>query len=927
MKSLVISLGGTKAARVVDILAYYSQKPETRLFVEVYNTSGKRITDAVIKTIKEPVPLDIESHDDEKKPKLLTYSLNVTKEGYQPIDEKITVKPDQVSTVIVVLAKEHAQHVITAVILSLLSPFLWAILKYAGILGDSLLPILDIAFLIFAGLIAGGSTGIKLADIHILPKIKDKYVSSILGLISGEVFAILMLSIVVLNLLPLLGGFFLFLKEYVITSWDIFFIILCIVLLSFLGLIVDKGLINGLKRKEFIITLFIALWAAIGGFFGQHLLNRAGGIVNKLTDTLNGIEISNFFPLFVFIFVILWSIIIVRLLRTKNLDRTNPLLYEALYGFFGVILISFILPISTGNDEMLLLFAGGSIIGGLFGLLLYYMLIGERWEDSQVGKVKDGTNLSRKYRLATNGLVVDSVKSRLENINFIPHDNFIFLDENHKNIGDFNYSGVKDRFRKKINYIYRKNLENCSSLFSNFIIIIDLRYNSLCEIAPDILRFLNEEYSLPIFTVIITTGEKINTNWMKKVACISDTIIPVDYNLFEDARLLDHFYYFKEDTLITEDIYEEGCIAELVERLSAILEIGERKSPSGLDLSHINRILIKERNPECVCNDRVDIIPTGTQNISTFGFFSLNIKKCTNLNLEISMGAYLEYALKNTLWKMDQSRDCSYALVVVRGARDYLLTSLVKSNLKDIYEGVLVAVGDLLTESDRNLEIIILLSYIMEDIEGGSDTDEGCSEEPVEDTIPPGIFREYWDSLIGKEKPGKDESEERYRSGSYDAYTSIIKKYYHRSPLLRYRSVSIAKKFPGAKNWKQAEAIYEWVRDNISYVADPLDSEYIQLPEETLNNGGGDCDDQSVLLASMLMCIGFKCVLVFIKKHVYVAVQLPDAPKKLRTYTKGTWPDNSNAMEWVGCDPTCTNCLFGQLPDDDYQIESIEFIE
>jgi len=118
----------------------------------------------------------------------------------------------------------------------------------------------------------------------------------------------------------------------------------------------------------------------------------------------------------------------------------------------------------------------------------------------------------------------------------------------------------------------------------------------------------------------------------------------------------------------------------------------------------------------------------------------------------------------------------------------------------------------------------------------------------------------------------------------------------------------------------------EWVRDNINYVCDPYGSEYIQIPDETLTNMGGDCDDQAVLLASLLMNVGFRCALVFCECHVYVATYLPKAPDTVRTYPPGEWPDQTPARDWVGFDPTCTNCHFGELPKSDLNIESVYII-
>jgi len=51
--------------------------------------------------------------------------------------------------------------------------------------------------------------------------------------------------------------------------------------------------------------------------------------------------------------------------------------------------------------------------------------------------------------------------------------------------------------------------------------------------------------------------------------------------------------------------------------------------------------------------------------------------------------------------------------------------------------------------------------------------------------------------------------------------------------------------------------IQNWVRDNIIYVPDPRDTELLQTPPQTLSIGTGDCDDKSILVATLLETLGF----------------------------------------------------------------------
>jgi len=81
-----------------------------------------------------------------------------------------------------------------------------------------------------------------------------------------------------------------------------------------------------------------------------------------------------------------------------------------------------------------------------------------------------------------------------------------------------------------------------------------------------------------------------------------------------------------------------------------------------------------------------------------------------------------------------------------------------------------------------------------------------------------------------------------------------------------------------------AQKCYEFCRDKIQYVYDPVNVEYVEHPRKLLEAGGGDCDSVCVLLASMLEGIGLPCRYITIKadpskpnefSHVYLQVGLP----------------------------------------------------
>ncbi|MEI6456825.1 MAG: transglutaminase domain-containing protein [bacterium] len=918
MKSLVISLGGTKAARIADIFAYYTSKLDSRLYVEVFDTKGKALPDATVKITKKEIPPEKPEQVMTGAPVLIPYLLEVSKQGYESVREVVEVKPEQISTVQVTLAKERTFFLLTTVFLTLLAPFLWALLMYAGILlGNPLADYLSLSILIFFAQLGGAFAGLKTVGARIEAVIKNRYFSGVIGIITGEFIAILGCNFVLGYLLGAVGFIRDLFGGYALAGQDIGIIVIFMVILAIAGLLIDQHVLPRLNKNWITTSMVVAFGAMLGGLFSYFYLSRIARLVNILTLSPQGVDVSTFFPFIVLGFTLLWCYGVMYFLKKRGLILDNANLYEAVFSILGVMLISVMLPLLFGKATILVPFAGGSVSGAISGLIAYFLLFGGLSTKSGIKSITEGDILIKQYQLQTTSFIVDTIRSRLENLKFISPDCIHYINEPKRDAASFFNTDLKDQIRKKINGIYRKNLEGCSRLFSSFVVIADLRNNNLCEIFPLVLAFLREEYSIPVYAVVISTEQKINRNWMKKVIEKSDAVFPVDYQLFDDVLYLDRFFYQNGGELKNEEIYEEGCVVELIRRIAPLLEIGERHSPSGLDVSHVNRLLSRNRMPVTNCNEIPDVIPPSSQNVATFGYFLLHTDKCRNFNLELGMGEYLEFALRHPLWRMERSGKSTRALVIVRGKRELVKVGLVRTWMQDLYDGPVIVTGDLLTESSDTLEIIILISHILNDVAEDPGAGGGCSENIPDSPVSPGVFRKYWNDLIKKEKPEIEETGERFRYGTIDAYTNIVKKYYNRSPLIRYRAVTLARPYPGAQNWEQAKAICEWVRDNISYVSDPLDSEYIQLPEETLNNGGGDCDDQAVILASLLMCVGFRCALVTLPKHIYAAVHAPDAPGNVRTYKDKAWPDGTSARDWIGFDPTCTNCRFGELPEDD----------
>lgn len=75
------------------------------------------------------------------------------------------------------------------------------------------------------------------------------------------------------------------------------------------------------------------------------------------------------------------------------------------------------------------------------------------------------------------------------------------------------------------------------------------------------------------------------------------------------------------------------------------------------------------------------------------------------------------------------------------------------------------------------------------------------------------------------------------------------------APLLRECAANIVSEVPG-KSWRgEINGIYYYIINNIRYVGDIVGIQTLQVPTYTLENGFGNCANQSLLVGALLQCI------------------------------------------------------------------------
>lgn len=101
-----------------------------------------------------------------------------------------------------------------------------------------------------------------------------------------------------------------------------------------------------------------------------------------------------------------------------------------------------------------------------------------------------------------------------------------------------------------------------------------------------------------------------------------------------------------------------------------------------------------------------------------------------------------------------------------------------------------------------------------------------------------------------------------------------------KSLAIRMKAVALVARLPQKDFAGEVRAIHAFVRDKIRYVKDVNGVELLHTPEKLLEIGQGDCDDKSMLVASLLEAIGHPTRFVAISNapskfcHVYVETRL-----------------------------------------------------
>ena len=106
---------------------------------------------------------------------------------------------------------------------------------------------------------------------------------------------------------------------------------------------------------------------------------------------------------------------------------------------------------------------------------------------------------------------------------------------------------------------------------------------------------------------------------------------------------------------------------------------------------------------------------------------------------------------------------------------------------------------------------------------------------------------------------------------------------------VRRVALSILSTVPGHHHREELAALLAFVRDQIAYRLDPVDTERVQDPLVTVGLASGDCDDKCVLLAALLAAVG----------HLPRFVAQTDGQQFTHVYCEAELDGH-----WIALDPT-----------------------
>jgi transglutaminase-like putative cysteine protease len=131
------------------------------------------------------------------------------------------------------------------------------------------------------------------------------------------------------------------------------------------------------------------------------------------------------------------------------------------------------------------------------------------------------------------------------------------------------------------------------------------------------------------------------------------------------------------------------------------------------------------------------------------------------------------------------------------------------------------------------------------------------------------------------------------------AIMARIVRAYRKHPGIIALATELTSHLPDKAFAQEAEALHEFVRDQVRYIRDVRDVETVRTPDQVLLMGAGDCDDKATLFCALAESIGFHCR--------FYAAGFAGGP------LEHVWPEVRLGDSWVAAEVT-EPVLLGQRP-------------
>jgi transglutaminase-like putative cysteine protease len=171
-------------------------------------------------------------------------------------------------------------------------------------------------------------------------------------------------------------------------------------------------------------------------------------------------------------------------------------------------------------------------------------------------------------------------------------------------------------------------------------------------------------------------------------------------------------------------------------------------------------------------------------------------------------------------------------------------------------------------------------------------------------------------------KPMPEKIAPKYRSNPNYYFETINKLVEPAIPDVRDKAAEVARSYPGAYNIYQVCAIFDMMKEKIEYINDPRGKDLWEPANVTLRVGAGDCEDQAILLSSMIEAVGGTTRVYLTSNYAFAAVYLGKGTGKTENAVKGVQAYYGNVDvnyltdeygSWLLLDPT-SSLYAGGLP-------------